>query len=189
MYLDRVIFMGLTILPQNGLFTTARRLLADKVFPEGKEQRNLAERAANIDDLTGLANRRAFNLAQVTAESDDSTVFIIFDANNFGKVNKLLGHQTGDKVLQNMAKVLKLAASRYKVTSRVFRLGGDEFVIICPASFGEQLRDAIEKMYVPFLLSDGSTVSISGTIGNTLAEADSKLQDRKNCCRTFLFGE
>jgi diguanylate cyclase (GGDEF)-like protein len=171
--------MHLTILPQNGLFTGLRRLCADVVFPEGKEQRDLAERAANTDHLTGLANRRAFELAQPTAEADFDVAVILFDADNFGKVNKVLGHHVGDQLLANMAQVIKLAAARYGVQVRVFRLGGDEFAVFCPYNTAVALRDTVEKLYTPLVLPDGTLVSISGTIGDTLADADTKLQARK----------
>jgi GGDEF domain-containing protein len=171
--------MQITLLPQNGLFTGARRAFADTIFPEGKEQRDRAERAANIDPLTGLANRRAFDLAQPTAELEAGTSFIVFDANHFGMVNKVLGYHTGDQILKNMARVLELAASRYHLGARVFRLGGDEFVIICPAELSEVLRDLVEGLYSPYDLPDGTRVGISGTVGQTLAEADAQLQARK----------
>jgi diguanylate cyclase (GGDEF)-like protein len=172
-------YMQITMFPQNGYFTGARRFFADAVFPEGKEQRDRAERAANMDALTGLANRRAFDLAQPTAEADPDIAFILFDANNFGMVNKVLGFHVGDKIIQNMAQVLHLAASKYQMAARVFRLGGDEFVIMCPVEVARELRDLVESLYQPFMLPDLTTVGLSGTIGNTLADADSKLQARK----------
>ena len=178
--------MQITVFPQNGYFTAARRVLADSIFPEGKEQRNRAERAANTDALTGLANRRAFDLAQPTAENDHATAFIVFDVNNFKLVNDELNHKIGDDILKNISQVLKLAASRYAVAERVFRYGGDEFVIICPASIALELRDVIEAMYEPFRLPNGQHVSISGTVGATFIEADEKLQDRKNIKKRSL---
>lgn len=171
--------MQITLLPQNGYFTTARKIFADTIFPEGKELRNKAERAANTDKLTGLASRRALDLALPTAEADKGTAVILFDANNFKFVNKVLSHTTGDGVLKNMAEVIKLAASRYKLAERVFRYGGDEFVILCPVELAEELRAVVERMYVPFILPDGTAVSISGTVGSTINEADQTLQARK----------
>lgn len=153
--------------------------MADAIFPEGKEQRDRASREANTDQLTGLANRRAFDLALPTAELEPDTLLVLFDANNFGRVNKVLGFPTGDEILKNMAGVLRLAASRYGVAARVFRLGGDEFVIICPAAVAEPLRDLAETLYHPYTLPDGTRVSVTGTVGRTLAEADSQMQVRK----------
>jgi GGDEF domain-containing protein len=78
-----------------------------------------------------------------------------------------------------MAAVIKLVASRYKLAERVFRYGGDEFVILCPVHLAEEVRDTIEAMYAPFILPDGTAVSISGTIAATFDEADTTLQARK----------
>ncbi len=182
--------MNITVLPQNGLFTPARQFLADFIFPEGKNQRNLSERAANTHPVTGLANLRAFELAQPTAEADQHTAIIFFDANNFGKVNKQLGHETGNRILRNMAQVIALAASAFGVAERCFALGGDEFAVICPVAVAPALRDLIETNYQPFTLPDGCAVSITGAIGLTFAEADSKLQARKayhkNRCHTAV---
>ena len=172
-------FMQITLLPQNGLFTAARQALANGIFPEGKEQRDTLTRDANTDALTGLANRRAFDRARSTAEADSGTAFIIFDVNNFKKVNDQLDHLTGDKVLQNIAQVITLVASRYRLGNRVFRIGGDEFAIICPAHAARLIRDKVEQMYEPFVISPGVMVSISGTTGSTYLEADAKLQARK----------
>ncbi len=171
--------MEITLLPNKPLFHTVRKIFADAIFPEGKDLRNKAERAANTDKLTGLASRRALDLALPTAEADANTAVILFDANNFKFVNKVLNHTTGDEVLKNMAAVVKLAASRYKLAERVFRYGGDEFVILCPVSIAEELRAAVEAMYNPFILPDKTVVSISGTVGSTIEEADQTLQARK----------
>jgi diguanylate cyclase (GGDEF)-like protein len=176
--------MNITVFPQSGYFTAARKAVADIIFPEGADLRNKAERAANIDVLTGLANRRAFDLAAPTAAADTQVCVILFDANNFGKVNKVLGHKAGDDLLRNMAHVIHLAASRYGLGERCFRLGGDEFVILAPLSVAGLLRDTVEKMYDPFLLDDGTAVSISGTMGATLEDADITLQARKNARKT-----
>lgn len=149
--------------------------LVDRLAPRLKERRDEFERLANTDELTGLANRRAFELAEKTAVADKMT-FVLFDLNNFGLVNKRVGHAAGDELLKYYADVLANAAFKFKV--RAFRLGGDEFAAIAPRRFAEKIRDAVERRA---LVRDfgNFNVSISGTVGATIQQADEILQARK----------
>jgi diguanylate cyclase (GGDEF)-like protein len=155
-----------------------RQKIADKIYPEGRERRDTAERLALTDDLTGLANRRAFDKALKSAERDASIAIISFDLNHFKLVNDKLGHTAGDAVLRDVANCLKRAAGRFGYSERVFRLGGDEFGIIAPASVAEGMRDECEAE-VHVIPADGMEVTISGTVGQTYEEADNRLQARK----------
>ena len=156
---------------------TLRSVFADFISPENKDRRNELERLVNVDPLTGLANRRAFELALPAAEADPETLIILFDANNFGKLNKLCGHQFGDIVIRDMAGCIRTAAEVFGVAERCFRLGGDEFVVICPAAIAGRLRDQIENSFgVRYPDID---VALVGTIGATQAIADGSLQVRK----------
>lgn len=155
-----------------------REFLADRIYPEGRERRDQAERAADTDALTGLGNRRALDRALPAAEADTRTAIVLFDANNFGQVNKLKSHAAGDRLLCEMAATLQLAAKRFGCGGRVFRSGGDEFVVLAPASWANRLRDAAEKEFGQIECGE-IAVSLSGNIGQTLAEADRSLQSRK----------
>lgn len=146
-------------------------ILAPKVFVERDE----AVRKANTDDLTELPNRRAFELALPRAEKERHA-FVFFDLNNFGQVNKIRGHEEGDRVLKYYADVLANVAHNYK--ARAFRYGGDEFVLIVSPKFAGKVRDAIERRALVKNFGTFS-VSISGTVGSTAKEADALLQARK----------
>lgn len=154
--------------------TGLRAAIAAVVYPEGRDERRRLERAAETDALTGLANRHAFDKARPAAEADPATAILIFDLNNFGKVNKLYDQSTGDACLQNAAENLRASAGKY--AERVFRLGGDEFIIICPADRAESVRLRAELWAAVYA---DLHVTISGTIGATLAAAESQLQARK----------
>lgn len=156
-----------------------RRKLAEAIDPEGAQERRNAVRAAETDQLTGLANRSALDKAIASAEADPNTAVIAFDLNNFGAINKKLGHDIGDYVLSNAAKRLKAAAEEFGVGERVFRRGGDEFVILAPADIAEQVRTRAEELVGGDELVAGQPWSISGTTGSTFAEADATLQQRK----------
>lgn len=180
------------------MFENLRQRIASAISPELLDQRNLARRAAMTDALTGLANRRAFDLALVHAEIDPYTSVMLFDLNNFGLVNKTSSHADGDRLLEAFAATLKIHARAYGIQERAFRIGGDEFAILAPRHIAPALRDSIEQtfgkhtralVYSKNLLSgdyllskaEGATftVSVSGTIGKTFADADLMLQARK----------
>lgn len=162
-----------------GMIANLRRAIAEFIYPESIELRDMAVRMANVDELTGCANRRAFNLAMPAVATDAQTCVILFDANNFGLVNKLINHTAGDAILCRMAKAMKDVAARYNLAQRVFRIGGDEFAVLAPVQVADEVRTAIEKEVGTVVLRDDVHVSISGTIGKTVEDADALLQTRK----------
>jgi diguanylate cyclase (GGDEF)-like protein len=153
-----------------------RLKLASVIAPELIEQRDTARRAANSDPLTGIANRRAFDLARATFEDDPSTCVILFDVNNFGQVNKRAGHDAGDRLLVSIARNLAAIAARYGLSARVFRIGGDEFAILAPCRFAVAIRDRCERGARDI---GGTLITISGSVGSNLTDADRELQARK----------
>lgn len=159
-------------------FLTLRRAVADRLYPEGRERRERAEREANTDALTGVANRRAFDRALPAAEDDPSVRVVLFDADNFGRVNKSGGQTAGDALLREVARSLVSAAAVHGYAGRVFRVGGDEFAVLADDAAAEELRDRAER-YFGSWPGDGYTVSLTGTVGGTYAEAASRLQERK----------
>lgn len=167
------------------LLTTVRRKIAGAISPELIQERDRIEndrrrleRLANVDPVTGLANRRALDLALETAESDPNVSIVLFDANNFGRLNKTAGHRFGDIVLRDMATTIYRQAALFNAGERVFRFGGDEFVILAPSGIAEILRDNIERDFGTRFPAAGG-VSLVGTVGETLAIADATLQARK----------
>jgi diguanylate cyclase (GGDEF)-like protein len=94
--------------------------------------RNLAV----TDDLTGLRNRRAFEerlafeFSMARRKKRDLSVVLV-DADDFKKVNDVLGHPAGDSVLQQLAKVLQ---ETVRLTDLAVRFGGEEFAVILPES-------------------------------------------------------
>lgn len=164
-----------------------RLTLAEFILPQIFEQNRIlrserrnAERRALRDELTGLANRRAFNNAQTEAEMSTRFSFVVFDLNRFKSVNDILGHSAGDAVLKQLAFVLKSEAVRIGFGERVFRYAGDEMVAIVPTVVAEAFRDRVESVFGNRLIGGGVIVSVSGTIGKTFAIADGLLQTRKN---------
>jgi diguanylate cyclase (GGDEF)-like protein len=86
-------------------------------------------RAALQDDLTGLANRRRFDLDLLDALAHGPVHVVFLGLNGFKNVNDELGRPVGDRVLRLMAGRLQRVAPP---DSLVARLGGDEFAVLLP---------------------------------------------------------
>ena len=109
------------------------------------EQKNkqLAQQATT-DSLTGVANRRRFNeyLAEQFAATSRSPLSVLFlDTDHFKKFNDTYGHQTGDRVLVELAGILQKAAPQEAVVSRY---GGEEFAVVHPPT-GPPQRHAARR--------------------------------------------
>ncbi|MGC4028766.1 MAG: EAL domain-containing protein [Steroidobacteraceae bacterium] len=146
---------------------------------------------ATHDALTGLANRREFErcLAEAleTARRGDQThVLCYVDLDHFKAVNDGSGHQAGDAMLREVAKLMREAV---RDSDTVARLGGDEFALLltgCPLKKGRQIADDMTRAIAEhrFVWKDrihavGASIGIvelardSGSIDEALAAADS----------------
>jgi diguanylate cyclase len=90
---------------------------------------------ALTDPLTGLANRRSFDLelrgAAARAGSSPPAHLVMADIDHFKRINDAHGHDIGDEVLRIVGEVLLANVRR---DSLVARLGGDEFGILLPGA-------------------------------------------------------
>lgn len=96
------------------------------------------ERRADLDSMTGLLNRMAFERTveeRLACGIPDAVLFMI-DLDNFKSVNDTLGHLAGDRVIMDFAAELKNVFLRDAV---IGRMGGDEFaVLVCDRASAEQ---------------------------------------------------
>jgi diguanylate cyclase (GGDEF)-like protein/PAS domain S-box-containing protein len=119
--------------------------------------------AAHTDELTGLANRKAFfdRLDAVT----EPGALLYCDLDRFKSVNDALGHSAGDALLRQVA-----ARFRHAVRTQdlVARIGGDEFAILCVGAdveLAESLSARTQAAFAdPFAVA-GHTVEIGISIG------------------------
>jgi diguanylate cyclase (GGDEF)-like protein len=91
---------------------------------------------ARRDALTGLPNRRAFEerLDRLIAGDDAEPVgVVLLDLDDFKRVNDTHGHQAGDDVLREVARVF---TRRTRAHEEVYRLGGDELAVLVPGGAG-----------------------------------------------------
>lgn len=86
-------------------------------------------RQALTDELTGVANRRAF--LAVLAERVGDCCLVVLDLDGFKQVNDTLGHAAGDELVRSFA---RRAMSRVPDDGLVGRLGGDEFGVLLPGT-------------------------------------------------------
>jgi diguanylate cyclase (GGDEF)-like protein len=87
-------------------------------------------REAHLDALTGVYNRRAFDKDWAKlqrCEKDAPLALILLDCDFFKAINDSYGHETGDRVLREIA---RLVASELRHDENLYRIGGDEFLII-----------------------------------------------------------
>ena len=98
--------------------------------------RGLAERRASIDPLTGLLNHGAFEeaLEREVARArrvDEPLALLVIDVDRFKDVNDLAGHRAGDRVLIDIADLIRATCRQ---TDLACRTGGDELAIIAPST-------------------------------------------------------
>jgi two-component system chemotaxis response regulator CheY len=103
---------------------------------------------ARIDYLTGLLNRRAFMErleAEISRAQRETTSLgiIIVDLDFFKRVNDSYGHQTGDRVLQNVARCLQQSCRRYDFAGRY---GGEEFILGFPGVTNKGIQDIADRV-------------------------------------------
>lgn len=145
---------------------------------EIRRARDLLERRALYDHVTGLANRTLLmdrlELALDTHEQRAATVACIFlDIDHFKVVNDSLGHDAGDTLLVELARRLQGAV---RSADTVARLGGDEFVVVVEDVMGPEAALAVthgitQAMRQPFRI-DGHELEPTVSAGLAMAEPD-----------------
>jgi diguanylate cyclase (GGDEF)-like protein/PAS domain S-box-containing protein len=107
-----------------------------KMEKDLQKSREKLKEIAITDELTGLYNRRGFmTLAEKQlqiANRTKKTLYLLYaDLDNMKGINDELGHQIGDKALQDAAEVLKRISRESDIVSRI---GGDEFAVLLTGS-------------------------------------------------------
>lgn len=103
---------------------------------------------ARTDQLTGLANRRAFDEAftKMISETDrygGSSALVLLDIDFFKKVNDTYGHEAGDRVLVELGRALSEAR---RTTDFVARLGGEELALLLPQTDTAGAMEVAERL-------------------------------------------
>lgn len=113
-----------------------------------QQNEHLADLATK-DDLTGIPNRRAFNLALEHesarhTRSEKPMALLMIDVDHFKKYNDLYGHVEGDQCLRALAQILQSCAGR--ASDLTARVGGEEFAVLLPSTDEDGARKIAEDM-------------------------------------------
>ena len=128
-------------------------------------------RLALLDPLTDLPNRRLLTERlerAITAgqRSDQRLALLLLDVDGFKDINDTLGHEVGDRLLQEVARRIR-GVSRESDT--VARLGGDEFAVLMPrieeVSDAEALAQRILSEFHNSFILDGLDLHVDASIG------------------------
>jgi diguanylate cyclase (GGDEF)-like protein len=156
------------------------------------------QRQAVTDELTGLYNHRRFQEAMVD-EAERARRFgqpmslVMLDIDNFKTINDTYGHQQGDRVLAEVARVLRDTSREIDAPARY---GGEELAVVLPGTdldgafqLAERMRDGIAALAV--VPPQGGRISVTASFGVAslpenaddpgalLAAADSALYEAK----------
>jgi len=159
---------------------------------------------ATTDELTGLMNRRCFfehadREASRAQRYSRKTMLVMLDIDFFKEVNDSFGHQAGDCVLSEIAKVM---SDNIREHDTIGRVGGEEFAIVMPETdmkegeeLCERIRLAVSSTEI-MISSVGISVSVSMgvsevrsdelTISGAMIRADQALYDSKHKGRNLI---
>ncbi|NJK72810.1 MAG: diguanylate cyclase, partial [Synechococcaceae cyanobacterium SM2_3_60] len=137
-----------------------------------KRDREMIEYMAYYDILTELPNRMLFNdrvtmsLAQAARNSDELVAVVFLDLDRFKLINDSLGHSIGDRLLQNVAQLLRTVL---RTGDTVSRWGGDEFTLLLPHLHRlEELEGLLERLIATMASGfecDGQLLHVTCSLG------------------------
>src|SRR5205823_12686986 len=167
----------------NGIVLNSRDVSERKAFEE-----QLAHQAFH-DPVTSLANRALFSdrvehaLMRTQRGFPDIAVMFI-DLDDFKTVNDSLGHEAGDRVLQEVARRLQIAV---RPTDTVARFGGDEFAVLLEsiadtAGAADAAARILQALELPFV-TEGKQVFPRASIGICLVDREQAAPDAAELLR------
>jgi len=153
------------------------------------------EAMARTDELTGLANRRAWEeelrreLARATRLGYSMHV-VMLDLDRFKTYNDSYGHQAGDALLREVGTLWRLVA---RVTDFVARYGGDEFALLLPECSADDARAVVQRLRDALPDELGCSAGVARWDGRMTAEqlvakADAALYQAKARGRDCVVG-
>jgi diguanylate cyclase (GGDEF)-like protein len=176
----------------------SERRHAEMALKESEERYRLL---SMTDALTGLFNRR--HLHQCLQDDLERAYrygrplsLLLLDCDNFKMINDSWGHLVGDRVLQELAQLIR---SSLRACDRAFRYGGEEFIVLLSETAGEEARLLAERLRcacaaqaglssvqpaAQFTVSIGVAEYFAGESENSfVSRADKAVYDAKRCGR------
>lgn len=156
-----------------------------QLLSEQAEQIKHLTRIATYDQLTGIMNRRGFEMElghvlERARRYDEQGAVIYIDLDHFKEINDTYGHAAGDAVLSKVAHLLE---SSTRGTDYVARLGGDEFVVLLVNATREQCERRAQ------LIEQKLNSATANWMGHDLPIAASigvRFYDHDHCDRNLL---
>lgn len=179
-----------------GRVESADRELRDAYERLVQQQRELETSNAELealtrtDPLTGLGNRRAFQEAMeqdiaLFRRHGDPASLLILDLDNFKAINDTWGHDIGDRILKQFARLIR---AQVRESDTTCRMGGEEFAVFLrrtdatgARTTAEKLRLAVEAMEIE--LEGGQTLRITVSIGLATLSLGEGVTSSKGLCR------
>ena len=178
-----------------GAYLTYEKVLINRLrleLAQGQFHSAFWRNLALLDPLTGLYNRR-YAERRLKAEIARSErkgyplVLVLFDLNNFKRINDRFGHSAGDLVLQEFADRLSKAVREADLAAR---LGGDEFMLLLTECDSSQLPSVLNRLQAIEVNLNGQWIPVEFSVGwkeyetgqqgeQLMAEADKILYEDK----------
>lgn len=159
--------------------------MAERLSERNRELRGLNDRLsalARTDGLTGLANRRTFDVqfsqdwVRTRAERHPLTV-VMADVDNFKAFNDTRGHLAGDDALRQVARMLAAAVTGSGFL--VARYGGEEFIVLMPEadlergiSLAEYVRSQVEALGIEHPQTPSRRLTVSFGVASAQPQGD-----------------
>ena len=153
---------------------------------------------ANVDELTGLGNRRLVNKVlqeeiNRARRSGAEMAVILLDVDYFKNYNDTYGHPAGDSVLQKLADVMQRATTR--AGEVVARYGGEEFILVLPGASStsalrtaERLRELVVEERIPHETSQAAKyITVSQGVVSIQPDAELQPSDLINLADKALY--
>jgi diguanylate cyclase (GGDEF)-like protein len=169
-----------------------------------KELENRLRTLSEKDSLTGLSNRRRFELDMQTQlqrskrySKNETATLALIDIDHFKRVNDHFGHDKGDLIIQQVANSL---SSHLRETDMISRIGGEEFAAIMPHTPSKEACIVLNRLRTAINQENDLNVTvsigfseISGAVAQTYKRADTALYESKasgrNCVNEFSLSD
>ncbi|MCC5451162.1 EAL domain-containing protein [Rheinheimera sp. UJ51] len=159
---------------EQGFITQYVAVFSD--ISERKRRDAELNRLANSDTLTGLPNRAVFmNKLASLVKDNTQHALLVFDLDNFKKINDSLGHELGDALLCKLSERLH---NNKLFRQKLYRLGGDEFAILLSNTndihaITSVAKAMLQQINTPFAIEQHELV-VTSSIGIVLFPEDGK---------------